>query len=250
MNQTHAIHTALKKLMRSQGRTYAEAAGILELSEASIKRLFSQEALSLCRLEALCNWLHVEIHDLVILSRQQEPLTTQLSEEQEAELLKDTGLLLLAYLLLNNWSQQEILETYTFTRPELTRRMFALQKLGLVEVLPFDRVRLKTARNFSWRKDGPVQRFFTDHVLPEFLSSSFDGPGEALRFVGGMLSRKSVMLIQTRIEELARELDGLVETDLGLPASERFGVSLEVAFRPWEFSGFTKYRRVDRSKFF
>jgi DNA-binding Xre family transcriptional regulator len=250
MNQTHSIHTALKKLMRSRGRTYADAAVVLHLSEASIKRLFSQNALSLARLESLCNWLHVDIQELVRMSREQEPLTTQLSEEQEAELLKDTGLLLLAYLLLNNWSQQEILETFSFTQPELTRRMFRLQKLGLVEVFPFDRVRLKTARNFSWRKDGPVQRFFADRVLAEFLSSSFEEPGEAMEFVSGMLSRESIMHMQSRIGELARELDGLVESDLGLPAGERLGTSLCVAIRPWEFSGFTNFRRPDRTKVF
>jgi len=244
MNQTESIHSALKKLLRARGQTYADAARVLRLSEASIKRLFSQNALSLARLESLCNWLQVDIHELVNMSREQEPLTTVLSEAQETELLKDTGLLLLAYLLLNNWSQQEILATYEFTRPELTRRMFKLEKLGLVEVFPFDRVRLKTARNFAWRKDGPVQRFFADQVLKEFLSSSFEEPGETMKFAGGMLSPQSVMTIQSRIEALARELDNLVESDLGLAVEDRQGVSLYAAFRPWEFSGFTSYRRL------
>jgi DNA-binding Xre family transcriptional regulator len=250
MNQTHSIHTAIKKLMRARGRTYADAAVVLDLSEASIKRLFSHESLSLARLEVLCDWLLVDIQDLVRMSREQEPLTTQLSEEQEAVLLADAGLLLIAYLLLNHWSQQEILDTYAFSRPELTRRMFRLQELGLVEVLPFDRVRLKTARNFAWRKAGPVQRFFSDQVLKEFLSSSFAGPGETMEFVSGMLSRKSVLHMQARIGELARELDDLVEADLGLPAAERFGTSLCCAFRPWEFSEFAIFRRPGRFKHF
>ncbi len=117
-------------------------------------------------------------------------------------------------------------------------------------MLPFDQVRLKTARNFAWRRAGPVQRFFTEHVLKEFLSSSFESPGEEMEFVSGMLSRKSVMHIQSRIEELAREFDGLVEADLDLPAAERFGTSLCIALRPWEFSGFTRYRRAEQTKVF
>ena len=240
----------MKKLMRARGRTYADAALVLGLSEASIKRLFSQNSLSLNRLESLCDWLHVDVFDLVKASRQHEPLTTELSEQQEKELLKDIGLLLLAYLLLNNWTQQEILETFDFSEPELTRRMFELQKLGLVEVLPFNRVRLKTARNFSWRRDGPVQRFFVERVLKEFLASAFDGPGETMRFIGGMLSRQSILHLQTRIDELAREMDTLVESDLEMPSAERFGTSLGIAFRPWEFSGFSRYRRGGRLKSF
>ncbi len=250
MNQTRSIHAALKKLLRTSGKTYADAAGVLRLSEASIKRLFSQNALSLARLEALCNWLHVDIADLVRMSREQEPLTTQLSEQQEAELLADGGMLLLTHLLLNNWSVEEILEVYDMSRPELTRRMFRLQEIGLVEVLPFDRVRLRTARNFTWRKDGPVQRFFSDQVLSEFLSSAFDEAGEKMEFVSGMLSRKSILHIHDRLAELARELDGLVEADLALPADQRFGSSLCLAFRPWEFSGFSRFRKGARTKRF
>jgi len=250
MKQTQAIHAALKKLMRSRGKTYADAAGVLDLSQASIKRLFSQQALSVSRLEALCDWLHVDVQDLVRMSREQEPLTTQLGEDQEAVLLADTGLLLVTYLLLNHWTQEEILETYGFSRPELTRRMFRLQELGLVEVLPFDRVRLRTARNFSWRRDGPVQRFFADQVLKEFLSSAFEEPGETMEFVSGMLSRKSILELQGRIAELARGFDDLVEFDLGLPAEERLGSSLYVAFRSWEFSDFSALRKSDRIKKF
>ena len=250
MKQTQAIHAALKKLMRSRGKTYADAAGVLDLSEASIKRLFSQQALSVSRLEALCDWLHADVQDLVRMSREQEPLTTQLGEDQEAVLLADTGLLLVAYLLLNHWTQEEILDTYGFTRPDLTRRMFRLQELGLVEVLPFDRVRLRTARNFSWRRDGPVQRFFADQVLKEFLSSSFEEPGETMEFVSGMLSRKSILELQGRIAELARGFDDLVESDLILSAEERLGSSLYVAFRPWEFSDFSALRKSDRIKKF
>lgn len=250
MDQTKSLHTALKKLMRSRGRTYADAANVLDLSEASIKRLFSKNALSLSRLEALCDWLHVDILDLVRMSRDHEPLTTQLSEEQETELLSDGGLLLISHLLLNNWSVDEILEIYALSRPELTRNMFRLQEIGLVEVLPFDRVRLKTARNFTWRKDGPVQRFFADRVLKEFLSSSFDEPGETMEFVSGMLSRKSILQMQERIAELAREMDNLVEEDLVLPADDRLGSSLCIAFRPWEFSGFSRFRRGQRTKAF
>lgn len=250
MKQTQAIHRALKRHMRSRGKTYADAAEVLGLSESSVKRLFSKSALSLQRLESLCDWLHIDVNELVRMSREQEPLTTQLSEKQESVLLKDAGLLLLAYLLLNRWSVEEILEVYGFSRPELTRRMFRLQDLGLVEVLPFDRVRLKTARNFSWRRDGPVQRFFADQVLKEFLASDFEAAGERMEFVSGMLSRQSILHMQARVSELARDFDDVVESDIALPAQDRLGCSLYLAFRPWEFSRFSALRKPGSVKKF
>lgn len=250
MTQTRSIHAALKRLIRARGHTYADAAVVLGLSEASIKRLFSRAALSLQRLEALCNWLDVDIHELVRMSREAEPLTTRLSLSQERELMKDPGLLLVAFLLLNHWTQKEILDTYGFTGPGLMQKMFRLQDLGLVEVLPFDRVRLRTARNFAWRREGPVHRFFSDQVLAEFLDSRFESAGESMHFVSGMLSRASVVKLQESMAELARELDTLVEADLDRPVSERHGASLLLAIRPWEFSAFAAHRRPGRTKAF
>ena len=250
MRQTIAIHAALKRLLKSRGRTYAEAANVLALSEASIKRLFASSELSLERLERLCDWIGVDIADVVELAKSEQPLLTQLTPEQERELLADPALLLTAFLLLNRWSEAEILETFRFTKPELTLLLIRLERLGLVELRPFERIKLRTARNFSWRKDGPIQCYFAERVMPEFLATRFDDPGERMRFVGGMLSRASIRLLHEAIDDLALRLDDLVAQDLALPASERHGVSLFVGLRPWEFSEFTRLRRAPREKFF
>ena len=65
MSQTDRLLVALKDELRRQRKTYAQAARVLDLSEASIKRLFSERNLSLQRLDTLCNWLGLEISDLV-----------------------------------------------------------------------------------------------------------------------------------------------------------------------------------------
>lgn len=243
MRQTRAIHTALKRLLRSRGRTYADAARILELSEASIKRLFSRAELSLERLERLCDWIGVDVSDVVALSEGAQPLVAELDPKQERELVNDPALLVVAFLVLNRWSEKDILEAFRFKKAELAQKLLRLERLGLIEVLPFDRIKVRTARNFTWRKDGPIQRFFSQRVLPEFLSTRFDQPGEHMRFVVGMLSRVSMLKLHEAIDGLARLLDELVADDLKLPTSERRGVSLFMGLRPWEFTEFTKLRR-------
>ncbi len=250
MKQTAAIHDALKRLMRSSGRTYAEAALVLKLSEASVKRLLSRSELSLERLEMLCDWLDVEIGDVVALSVEAQPLVTELDGLQEEELLRDTALLLMAFLTLNRWSEAEILEIFKFSKPELRQKLRRLEGLGLVELLPSGRIKLRAARNFGWRKDGPIQKYFAERVLPEFLKTRFDAPGEHMQFVGGMMSRASVLKMHELMAALARQLDDLVKQDLGLPMQERYGVSLFMGLRPWEFTEFTKLRRKSREKFF
>ena len=250
MKQTEAIHLALKRLMRSRGRTYAQAARVLDLSEASVKRLLSRSELSLDRLESLCDWLGVDISDVVALSADVSPLLTELDAKQEEELLRDPGLLLMAFLTLNRWTEVEILQIFNFRKLDVTQKLRKLERLGLIELLPFDRIKIRAARNFAWRKDGPIQQYFAERVLPEFLATRFDQPGERMHFVGGMLSRASVLRMHELMDALARQLDDLVAQDLALPMEQRYGVSLFMGLRPWELSEFTRLRRGPRNKFF
>jgi hypothetical protein len=112
--------------------------------------------------------------------------------------------------------------------------------------MPFDRIKLRAARNFAWRKDGPIQKYFAERVLPEFLATRFDQPGERMQFVGGLLSRASIAKMHESMETCARQFDELVAADLKLPVADRYGVSLFAGLRPWEFSAFTKLRRGPR----
>lgn len=243
MHQTEAIHTALKRLLRARGKTYADAAAVLGLSEASVKRLFSQAGLSLSRLEQLCSWLGMDVGDVVAMSEGTQPLVTRLNPEQERELLASPRLLLITFLVLNRWSETEILEQFDLTRPELTRNLGHLEQLGLIELFPFGRIKLRTARNFAWRPDGPIQRFFAEQVLPDFLDSRFDDKNEQMHFLGGTLTADSVSELQELMEKMAHAFDERVERDLKRPFEERQSVSLFVALRPWEFSGFARLRR-------
>ena len=61
MSQTTLLLETLKQEIRRQGKTYADAAQALGLSEASVKRLFSEKSFSLERLDILCQWLDMDI---------------------------------------------------------------------------------------------------------------------------------------------------------------------------------------------
>ncbi len=245
MSQTQSIHLALKRLMRANGRTYAQAAPVLDLSEASVKRLFARSELSLDRIERLCDWMGVDVAELVQRAADVAPLVTTLSQEQERELVRDSGLLLTAYLILNHWDEADILAAFRFEKRAFEGHLLRLARLGLIELSPYGRIRLRTARNFSWRKDGPIQRYFAERVLPEFLRTSFAGDDERMHFLGGMLSRRSLLALHDAMQDLARRFDELVREDLQLPVAERNGVSLFIGSRRWEFSDFSKLRRTD-----
>jgi len=234
--QSKSIHDALKRIMRSKGKTYAEAAEVLELSEASVKRLFSSAGLSLNRLETLCNWLGIDIKEVVLESERQQPLITQLSPEQEQELTQDTRLLLICYLVINHWKEYEIKQQFEITEAELNKHLIKLEKLGLVELSTYNRIRVLTARNFNWSKNGPVEKFFNQKIIPEFMKTNFEHQNEKMHFIGGMLSEAAILKMHEKLDEVARYFDQLVSDDLRLPANKRYGVAMMLGFRRWEFA--------------
>jgi len=150
---------------------------------------------------------------------------------------------LMTYLLVNGWPLAEITNAFAIDDAEAERVLIRLHRARIIELLPLNRVKLLTARNFTWRKNGPVQAFFRREVQREFLDSSFAGPAEHLRFVAGLLSPASLAQLQQSIERLAREFDELVRRDATLPLAERRSCSAVFALRPWEFSMFAALRR-------
>ena len=65
MAQTSTLLIALKKSLKAHGYTYADVAKHIGLTQASIKRLFSEENISLQRLDQICQMMDLEISDLV-----------------------------------------------------------------------------------------------------------------------------------------------------------------------------------------
>ena len=250
MSQTIALIDTLKKCLRAQGRTYADIARVLDLSEASVKRLFAERSFSLERLDRVCAYLEMEISDLVKTMEAQSGQIAELTEDQEKELAADVKLLLLANLLLNSWTFSDVVTTFHIEELEGVQMLARLDRMKLIDLLPGNRVKLKISRNFSWRRNGPIQRFFEQQVQMQFFRSTFNKPGEIRVFINGMLSRHSNQEIQRRIKRLKTEFLALLAEDEEVPLHERYGTALVVAMRPWEPDQFAELRREPNKKSF
>jgi DNA-binding Xre family transcriptional regulator len=60
-----ALVEALKRMLRARDVTYGQVAQVLGLSEASIKRMFARQDLTLQRLEQVCRAAGIEFDELV-----------------------------------------------------------------------------------------------------------------------------------------------------------------------------------------
>ena len=69
MTETMLIIQTLKALLKQHNQTYADVARELDLSEASVKRLFSDGHFSLQRLAKICQLINMDIADLLDATR-------------------------------------------------------------------------------------------------------------------------------------------------------------------------------------
>jgi transcriptional regulator with XRE-family HTH domain len=247
MSNSKALVDNLKRRLRADKITYRELARRLRLSEPTVKRDLSRGTFSLTRLDDMCEVLGVTLGDLLQPPGEFVPLT-QLSSDQEQALVTQPKLLLVTYLVVNDWKFQEIVATFQVSENELVSMLLKLERLGIAEFRPPHRMRKLTARNFTWRKDGPVHKFFLERVVPEFFTGRFDGPNDELRFIGGTLSPETLRQFKAGIDRLANDFEQLARSDARLPLEERNGCSAILAVRAWEFSEFTRLRRTPRRR--
>ena len=250
MSQTRPLIDTLKQELRKQRITYKDVSAALDLSETSVKRLFADAAFSVKRLEKVCELLHMDISDLVHQMERNIELTTELTHEQEQELVSDVKLLLVALLLMNKLSFEDILAVYDISETEGIRLLARLDRMKIIELLPGNRVKLMISPNFQWIAGGPIQRFFESKVQLEFLNSSFNGPGQIRIFVSGMISRDANAEIIRKMQHLAKEMNDMNAASENLPLEERFGTSLMMAIRPWEVKVFSELRRNPDTRVF
>lgn len=251
MSQTTQLVDTLKKILREKKITYADVASCLDLSEANVKRMFSKRHFTLERLEQVCALANADLSYLMSRMNEGSMIIDELTLEAEQELISNEKLLMMAQLLINRWELEDITGTYTFERHEVTQLLAKLDRLGIIELLPGDRVRNLISRDFRWIHNGPVYKFFEKHVAAEFFNCKFNPKsGELLIFMAGMLTRTSNAHMQSRMRQLAKEYDDLCKEDGKLPVDETYGTGLVLAMRPWELSVFSNYRRAPNTKKF
>jgi len=243
MATSSRIIDTLKRQLKARGVTYKALAERLDLSESAVKHMFSSGNFSLRRLDDVCAVLELDIGDLVSISESQEQKIEQLSEENEWEIVNDTRLLLVAYCLINYWTFDEIIERYDISPAEGVKYLRKLDRMKVIELQPGDRVRLLVANNFSWRKNGAIEKFFRSHVQSEFFSHHFQDD-ESIRIVkNGMLTRPSQIQLIDRLKAMGDLFDDTTWAERKLSATERKGTTMVLAIRQWFFEGFRHLER-------
>lgn len=236
------IFESLKAHYRTRKLGYRDVARSLKVSEATIKRVFSERNCTVKRLNELCAVAQLDLAEVARGAPRQTKLLTTLTQRQEQELVDDIRLLTVAVCAMANWRFEEIVAHYDISEAQCTRLMTRLDRNGFLELLPGNRYRILVARTFRWIANGPIMRW-TKQYAPDFFNHPFQGPGEMMRVVNVHVSAEARASLLARLEQVALDYAEQHNADSWLPLDQRHALSLCLAVRQWEPAPIAKLRR-------
>ena len=243
MTETAQLIATIKRELKAQGLTYRDVARALSLSEPSVKRLFSSERFTVERLVQISQLLGFTLTEILQESSSSVPQLSTLTEYQEAQLVSNSKLLLVAVCAFNHWSVADIVASDRMTKAECLKRLLVLDRMGVIALLPGDRIRLCISRDFDWLPNGPIRQFFRREGLGDFLAGRFDQPNETLEFTHGMLTEAAFSQLQLELRRLRSKFAALHKESATAPLNQRRGTGLLLASQEWEPIAFQQLRR-------
>ena len=243
MNEIRQLVRTLKRRLKIQGMTYRDLGQALDLSEASVKRLFASERFSLDRVVEITHLLGYTLAEIAQEAAVAEQRLHTLTAAQEKELVSDAKLLLVAVCALNQWETGDIVARYQISEAECIQRLVRLDRLRLITLLPGNRIRLNVARDFDWLPRGPIRTYFREHGMHDFLSSEFAGENAVMAFSHAMLTDAAVAKMHAEMRKLRQKFAELHEESLASPLPKRHGTGMLIALREWEIVAFSELRR-------
>ena len=244
MSSTQDLIMTLKAELRRAGITYAQLAVELGMAESSIKRIFAKGDMPLSRIDEVLAVLKMDFAELARQVALASPLRREMTLEQERAVVADPKLLLAAICALSQWTLEQMVQTYSLSKPQAVGCLLALDKLGFLELRANNRYRLKIDKTFRWRPDGPVMQFFRQHAVGDYFSGDFGGVGELLMLVHGQISPAQAALFNERLQRLAQDFAQQHLADQKLPLSDRTAYTMVIGMRSWLFAPFRQLLRT------
>ena len=246
MSTTRDLVEALKAELRRARITYAQLGAEVGLAESTIKRIFARGDMPLTRVDQILRVLKIDFGDLARQIALAQPARRELTLAQERAVVADPKLLLVAICALSQWTLEQIVHDYAIERHQVLACLLELDRLDLLELRPNNSYRLKIDKTFRWRPHGPVMAFFREHVVGDYYSGGFDGPGEMLMLVHGQITPAQAALFNDRLQRLGQEFAQQHQADHRLGAGERQPYTMVIGMRSWMFAAFRDLRRVTR----
>ena len=213
-SQINVLMDVLREFLRARGLRSRDVAKELDVTERTVLRWFASEAVDTKVLEKLCALIEISFFELCELAaRRVEVRLAQLSIEQEQALVDYPLLNYLFTHAIKGWSTAELQSEMDIPEAMFVDALIRLEKIGLIALMPGNEIRLRTAKDIQWRKNGPYSRY-----MDMFLKWSLNKPDiaepkslwtvEPMKFSSGSLAQ-----LRRKFDTLKGEAVALSEQD-------------------------------------
>jgi len=247
MSTTVDLIAQLKAELKAAGVTYAMVAKRLGMAESSVKRMFSKEGdMPVSRVDDICRIINLDFADLARRVADSAPLMLELTLAQEKAVVADRTLLVVAICVMSQAQAEEILATYDLTEAKLVKALAQLDRIGIIDLRPGNRYRLKVAKGFRWLPHGPVMAFFRKEVLHDYFAGGFDGESEMLMVVHGEIGRGLANSFRERLMRVGQDFSNQHLADQKLPPDQRRPYTIVIGMRSWLMAAMADMHRRKR----
>ena len=157
---------ALKRLLKVRGLTYRDLGRRLALSEASIKRIFGRTDGPIGKLIRICNVLEIDFLSLVMHAHKDHARINYLTEAQELFFAANLPYFdVFVELTMRKRSIAELQALHGLKAASIRKYLKKLEALGLLEVHPHDRIRVRLHEPVGFAKDGVFRVAFTQRFV-------------------------------------------------------------------------------------
>lgn len=227
------IIESLKDQLKLRGLSYKDLAKKWGISESSVKRVMSSKELLLSRIEQACEMMDLPVADFfkqVPYERQTDIL--YLTSDQELKLSKDAEATHYFLMIQQGKTVTEIIREYSLSEEKNIKILTSLEKWGLIEVHPNQRIKRNYLGQLRFRKDGPLGRQIEKTARTQFLDNEFSREDQYFTFLNLNLKPGDSVKLRIKFQDIFKELVAESDQNLWHPNQQEFG--LMMAIRQWE----------------
>ncbi len=196
---------SLQQVLKSKKITYADLALRMEVSEVTVKRLFSTHNCNLQTVFRICDLVGISFFDLAALANQDKEVDYVLSEDQEKFFAANPAMFGIFRSLHRGVSPDKLAEVWKLSSQKMFKVLRKIEQFGLLEVLPENQVRIKAVGNIRFQHKGPLARAILRPQIMQFL----DHVDVVLKNKDVCMHSAEVELSKTSITELVEEIHAL-----------------------------------------
>lgn len=216
--KTKALLHTLRNLVKSSDQTYDSIAKKMDLSADTVKRLLSGKIpISLERVSEICEHIGIDVYELARLSKfgqkDEHPVLTLAQEKMLAE---DEATFSVYYLITMGMTFDQMIAQYSYSKEQLTKIALKLEKLGILELHPNNKLKMLVYRKIRWHMNGPLHNKYMVLWATNFAKDVYQSPESFKYFFNFPLAKESKTEVLRKISKLCREIEYLSEMDLNI----------------------------------